>query len=132
MEVIPSYPFPRNKTRYSLLCFDFGRTQGWAYNANKWVLNLYGGYGSGIETGFDLQKLFHMMKPVNPEYGNKNPTKSSNSWGYRANKRHGGTYYYHFRGGSQPRLSQQNRISWLSLLAHKETGLKSRNEDKLL
>jgi hypothetical protein len=41
-------------------------------------------------------KLFHQLKPVNPVYGNKNPTVSSNSWGYRASK---GTTngYYHFR-----------------------------------
>ena len=47
----------------------FGRTQGWAYNANKWVLNLYGSRSSGIEAGFDAQKLFHQMKPVKPEFG---------------------------------------------------------------
>ena len=110
-----SYP-PFSVTRHATPCcaLTFGRTQGWAYNANKWVLNLYGGYGSGIETGFDLQKLYHMMKPVNPEYGNKNPTLSSNSWGYRANKSPGGTYYYHFRGGSATAYSTESGISWLS------------------
>ena len=64
----------------------FGRTQGWAYNANKWMIDLYGANGSGIEQGFDIQKLFHRLKPVNPAYGAKDPTISSNSWGYRANK----------------------------------------------
>ena len=54
-----------------------------------------------IESGFDVQKLFHVMKPINPEYGNKNPTLSSNSWGYRANKSPTSPpWYYHFRGGS--------------------------------
>lgn len=111
---------PFSVTRHATPCcaLTFGRTQGWAYNANKWVLNLYGGYGSGIESGFDLQKLFHMMKPVNPEYGNKNPTLSSNSWGYRAVKSPGGTeastLYYHYRGGSATAYTTESGINWLS------------------
>jgi len=111
---------PGTVARHATCCaaLTYGRTQGWAYNANKWVLNLYGSYGSGIETGFDVQKLFHMMKPVNPEYGNKNPTLSSNSWGYRAVKSPGGseasTLYYHFRGGSATGYTTETGISWLS------------------
>ena len=78
------------------MALTYGRTQGWAYNANKWALNLYGTYGADIEPGFDIQKIFHMTKPINPKYGTKDPTVSSNSWGYRASK---GTVngYYHFR-----------------------------------
>lgn len=78
------------------MALTYGRTQGWAYNANKWVLNHYGTNGADIEPGFDLQKIFHQTKPVNPKYGTKNPTISSNSWGYRDSK---GTTngYYHFR-----------------------------------
>lgn len=80
----------------------YGRTQGWAYNANKWMIDLYGtSAGAGIEAGFDIQKIFHQNKPVNPKYGAKNPTISSNSWGYRANKDPGGsTYYYTHRASS--------------------------------
>ena len=79
----------------------YGRTQGWAYNANKWTLDLYGFNGSGIEQGFDLQKLFHRMKPINPAYGAKDPTLSSNSWGYRADKDpSGSTYYYTHRAST--------------------------------
>jgi hypothetical protein len=75
----------------------YGRTHGWAYNANKWALNVYNVNGSDIEQYFDLMKIFHQLKPINTRYGNKNPTVSSNSWGYRASK---GTTngYYHFRG----------------------------------
>jgi len=76
------------------MALTYGRTQGWAYNANKWVLNLYGSYGAEIEPGFDMQKIFHLSKPVNPKYKTQDPTVSSNSWGYRASK--GGTHY-HFR-----------------------------------
>jgi hypothetical protein len=81
------------------MALTYGRTQGWAYNANKWVLNHYGTNGSDIEYGFDLQKIFHQTKPVNPKYGTKNPTVSSNSWGYRSSK---GTTngFYHFREDS--------------------------------
>jgi len=61
----------------------YGRQYGWAYNSNKWYLNLYGTNDPGIETGFDLIKIFHQVKPVNQTYGNKNPTITNNSWGYR-------------------------------------------------
>jgi hypothetical protein len=77
------------------MALTYGRTQGWAYNANKWALNHYGTNGSDIEYGFDLQKIFHNTKPVNPKYGTKNPTVSSNSWGYRSATKDGS--FYHFR-----------------------------------
>ena len=71
----------------------FGRNHGWAYNANKWHLNLYssGNVGS-VERGFDVQKIFHQNKPINPLYGTKDPTISSNSWGYRVSK--SSSFYY--------------------------------------
>ena len=84
----------------------FGRNHGWAYNANKWHLNLYSSGNAGsIERGFDIQKIFHQNKPVNPLYGTKNPTISSNSWGIRADK---SSDYYYFQSatgtayGSEP------------------------------
>ena len=86
----------------------FGRTQGWAYNANKWVLNLYGSRSSGIEAGFDAQKLFHQMKPNNSELGTKDPTISSNSWGYRAVPSSSGYSFYQGAGG----VSYTNGGSW--------------------
>jgi hypothetical protein len=74
----------------------YGRTHGWAYNANKWHLNLYGSvYNVGsFEIGFDVQKIFHQNKPVNPIFGTKDPTISSNSWGFRASDK-SGSHYYH-------------------------------------
>ncbi len=93
----------------------FGRTQGWAYNANKWMLNLYGDYGVGIEEGFDVQKIFHQLKPVNSLYATKNPTISSNSWGYRSNKDPGGlTRYYTHRSSSNIAYTTESGINWLS------------------
>lgn len=75
----------------------YGRSLGWAYNANKWFVQNINYYGTDIEPSFDLIKLFHQMKPQNSTWGNKNPTITSNSWGYRASK--GAVNdYYHFRG----------------------------------
>jgi hypothetical protein len=92
----------------------FGRTQGWAYNANKWVLNLYGSRSSGIEAGHDAQKLFHLMKPNNSELGTKDPTISSNSWGYRAIP--SDTAYYFYRGaGGVSYSSSSSRSPYSSL-----------------
>jgi hypothetical protein len=93
----------------------YGRTQGWAYNSNKWVLDLYGNFGSGIEQGFDLVKIFHQIKPTNLEFGAKNPTIMSNSWGYRANKDpSGSTYYYTHRASSNVSYTSETGINWLS------------------
>ena len=79
----------------------YGRQYGWAYNANKWFLNLYGSGGVGFEVGFDLQKIFHQTKPINSTYGNKNPTISSNSWGRRFNTSTlGSSGYYFYRPAS--------------------------------
>ena len=95
----------------------FGRTQGWAYNANKWTLDLYGSYGSGIEQGFDIQKIFHQLKPVNPLYGTKDPTISSNSWGYRAVKNpNGSTWYYTHRSTTNVSYTTNSGLNWLSTL----------------
>jgi hypothetical protein len=72
----------------------YGRTHGWAYNCNKWQINLYGTYSNSIEVGFDVQKIFHQYKPVNPVFGTKDPTMSSNSWGYRDAYKNGSYYYW--------------------------------------
>jgi len=92
----------------------FGRTQGWAYNANKWVLNLYGSRSSGIEAGHDAQKLFHQMKPNNSELGTKDPTISSNSWGYRAIPSYTGYYFYRGAGGVSYSSSYSTRSPYNS------------------
>lgn len=65
----------------------YGRTHGWAYNSNKWHLNLYSSSNPGsFDLGFDVCKIFHIYKPINPKYGTKDPTIGSNSWGFRENK----------------------------------------------
>tara|TARA_B100002019_G_scaffold292305_1_gene314990 strand:- start:252 stop:2309 length:2058 start_codon:yes stop_codon:yes gene_type:complete len=72
----------------------YGRTHGWAFNSQKWFINAYGTYGSGTEQYLDITKLFHQNKPINSTYGNRNPTVSSNSFGYRGSVLSSGYYYY--------------------------------------
>ena len=78
----------------------YGRTYGWAYNANKWFIDAYGtnGFGLNVDLYFDIMKIFHLNKPVNSLYGTRDPTISSNSWGFRATQ--GTTGYYYFRQGT--------------------------------
>jgi len=72
----------------------FGRTYGWAYNANKWTIDSLGFYGTDVEIYFDILKIFHQYKPINPKYGTKDPTVASNSWGWRAQTASTGWYYF--------------------------------------
>lgn len=74
----------------------FGRTHGWAYNANKWIIDVYSGTGIWFEEYFDVMKIFHTYKPINSTYGTRDPTISSNSWGFRVTPRSSG--YYNHRG----------------------------------
>lgn len=91
---------PTNGTDHGTDCAanTYGRTQGWAFNCNKWFINAYGTNGSDIEQYFTIMKLFHLYKPVNPKYGTKDPTISSNSWGYRSTS-HRTTGHYFYRVG---------------------------------
>jgi len=86
----------------------YGRTHGWAYNANKWHMNLYsnGNIGS-FEIGFDICKIFHLYKPVNPLYGTKDPTLGSNSWGFRAGKSSSFYYFQSATGTAYPGSSDE-------------------------
>ena len=88
---------PTNGTDHGTDCAanTFGRTQGWAFNCNKWVINAYGNNGSDIEQYFNIMKLFHLYKPINPKYGTKDPTISSNSWGYRSTSHRTNGFYFH-------------------------------------
>ena len=77
----------------------YGRTHGWAYNSNKWCLNAFGSTGSaGLSKVWDIQKIFHQAKPVNPKYGTQDPTISSNSWGYRSSPSSSGYTFHRDRG----------------------------------
>tara|TARA_B100001094_G_scaffold172109_1_gene166432 strand:+ start:10300 stop:12759 length:2460 start_codon:yes stop_codon:yes gene_type:complete len=72
----------------------YGRQYGFAYNANKWYINAYGSYGTGVENYFDITKIFHQNKPLNPTKGDKDPTVTSNSFGYRKDLPVAANYFY--------------------------------------
>lgn len=81
----------------------FGKNFGWAFNSNKWsicqILSNPGGgtsEGQSIVAVFDMVKVFHQYKPVNPKFGTKNPTVSSNSWGAALSTLR--THYYNDSG----------------------------------
>jgi hypothetical protein len=97
---------PLNGTNHGTECAGqvFGKNYGVAYNCNRWVLNAYGNGSAGITGGqFDVQKLFHLYKPnydrhsatTGKQNADKNPTLSSNSWGYRSTSWNGSWYYYY-------------------------------------
>ena len=110
----------------------YGRTQGWAYNANKWAFNLYNTYGTDIEQGFDLVKIFHQTKPINLKFGTKDPTVMSNSWGYRSNKDPGGlTRYYTHRSDSNIAYTSEIGINWLSHMGTQGDGGRWKSEMKI-
>lgn len=79
----------------------YGRGYGWAYNSNKWHINNIGNSAVSIEGSADLIKVFHNCKPNNPSFGSKDPTVTSNSWGYRSTSHRSisGTNYVYFRHG---------------------------------
>lgn len=82
----------------------YGRSYGWAYNANKWHLNNIGYNEVSIENSFHMVKVFHRVKPINPALGTKDPTLTSNSWGYRSTEHRDNItnnyYFYRHAGGS--------------------------------
>jgi hypothetical protein len=102
---------PTNGTDHGTDCAanTYGRTQGWAFNCNKWSVNAYGNNGTAVEQYFDMMKLFHLYKPINSQYGTKDPTISSNSWGYRSTD-HRTTGFYFYRQG----LNEDNAVSGTS------------------
>ena len=109
---------PGSEGQHGTACsgLTYGRTFGWAYNANKWVIDAYGSYGFGLNLDlyFDVVKIFHENKPINPLYGARDPTVSSNSWGFRATIP--STGYYYFRQGTSGSggvaYSEPNPRSW--------------------
>ena len=64
----------------------YGRTMGWAYNANKWGLSFVTSQtqGGAMEQLYDLLTVFHKVKPNHATKNNKNPTVLSMSWGMLA------------------------------------------------
>lgn len=80
-----------------------GKNFGLAFEANIWNMSGIGepsSMGISIEQNYDLIKLFHLYKPVNPETGKKNPTIVNGSWGYQAAFDDNDDVSYRFRGNT--------------------------------
>jgi len=86
----------------------YGRNYGWAFNANKWYINAYGTYGTGVEKYFDITKIFHQNKPINSTYSTRDATISSNSFGYRKDLPN--QAYHFYRKGLSGLLTQSYSI----------------------
>ena len=62
-----------------------GKNFGTAIESIIWnVPGISDTVGQSIITNYDVMKLFHKLKPINPETGVKNPTVINGSWGYQA------------------------------------------------
>ena len=111
---------PADEGRHGTPCsgLAYGRTFGWAYNANKWVIDAYGFYGFGLNVDlyFDVVKIFHQNKPINPAHGTRDPTVSSNSWGYRATIPSTGRYYFRAGTSGSGSVSYSSKPAFLASL----------------
>ena len=86
----------------------YGRNYGWAFNANKWYINAYGTYSTGVEKYFDIVKIFHQNKPINNTYGTRDATVTSNSFGYRKDLPN--QAYHFYRKGISGMVTQSYSI----------------------
>tara|TARA_B100000287_G_scaffold69796_1_gene61297 strand:- start:8756 stop:10945 length:2190 start_codon:yes stop_codon:yes gene_type:complete len=60
----------------------YGKTHGWAFNANKWHMSIIWSTGAAsISSCFKILKIFHQCKPNRSSDNTKNPTVTSHSWG---------------------------------------------------
>jgi subtilisin family serine protease len=78
-----------------------GKNFGLAFRSNIWNMpGISDNVGMDIEINYDLMKLFHKYKPVNPITGRKNPTIVNGSWGYQAAFLSSSNVGYSFRGST--------------------------------
>ena len=76
----------------------YGKTHGWAYNSNKWHMNIIWSTGSvSTSNMFKMLKIFHQNKPNRSSDNTKNPTITSQSWG-RGHNLSDNTYYFRTPG----------------------------------
>jgi len=77
----------------------YGKTHGWAYNANKWFISIIWATGSaGTSILYEILKVFHDLKPNRSSDNTKNPTVSSNSWGSQVSFSNGEYAYWRTNG----------------------------------
>ena len=78
-----------------------GRYMGMAFEANIWNMpGISDNTGMSIEANYDLMKIWHRNKPINPQTGRANPTVVNGSWGYQAAFSSVATVDYKFRGST--------------------------------
>jgi subtilisin family serine protease len=82
-----------------------GKTFGWAKNARIYSVKVNGLEGSGdsgtgipISNCFDVIKLWHRNKPVDPRTGFKRPTVVNMSWGYTTSYLSSAATQVYYRG----------------------------------
>ena len=74
----------------------YGKTHGWAYNANKWFISILWASGAPSSTTLlQILKVFNDLKPNRSSDNTKNPAISSNSWS--TYKQFSNGYYAYFR-----------------------------------
>ena len=77
----------------------YGKTHGWAFNSNKWHMNLIWSTGAvTISSCFKILKIFHQLKPNRSSDNTKNPTVTSHSWGRKVGVNFNGYYYFRTKG----------------------------------
>ena len=77
----------------------YGKTHGWAYNANKWYISIIWATGAiGTSILYEIHKVFHDLKPNRSSDNTKNPTVSSNSWGSTREFSNGSYAYWRTNG----------------------------------
>lgn len=107
----------------------YGRTYGWAYNANKWFVNAYGNYGLWpVDNYFDIIKVFHQVKPVNPTYGTKDPTICSNSWGFRESIPSSGYYWFRQPTNGSAGVQYASKPAFMAYLGSTGDGNRAKGE----
>tara|TARA_B100000902_G_C27309265_1_gene917383 strand:+ start:612 stop:3389 length:2778 start_codon:yes stop_codon:yes gene_type:complete len=83
----------------------YGKTHGWAYNSNKWHMNIIWSTGAvSISNMFKMLKIFHQVKPNRSSDNTKNPTITSHSWG-RSRNLTDSTYYFRTAGDGSGGIS---------------------------
>ncbi len=78
-----------------------GKNFGLAFESNIWNMSAIASPTSmGIESSYDIMKIFHQNKPTHTATGRKNPTVVNGSWGYFAGFNSGTTVSYSFKGST--------------------------------
>ena len=88
----------------------YGKTHGWAYNANKWFISIIWADGAiGTSILWKVHKVFHDLKPNRSSDNTKNPTVTSHSWG-SSRSFSNGSYAYWRTDGSGGSTGRDNVV----------------------